>query len=303
MISRGRVQSHQGGYIYRQAGVGAHAVHGAMGSKRVQMDDERSALDYPGSGESCSGVARGCVQPFLGGSIVRMSGAGVSAGPNSRSVGVAVTQAPAQFARQPSAAGRPPDRLAADAAGGRQPAGRVARRGRRLRRGCRSCQHLPSPGAAPRPAHRVRHGPPPQGRSTDVDGTLATSLIRTGAGFDGHRRQPEVDRQQQRRQSHQKQVRPQLDQRYRPRSQRDTVFAAPEGTGRHRAGEYLRRIKRHRGARQQDGARGNGARRRQRIPPVNSGPDDCHGGTGKQPKQGQGHGGNGGQLKPGVTDG
>ncbi|PYI67851.1 hypothetical protein CVV68_08270 [Arthrobacter livingstonensis] len=92
LISAGCVQKFQGGYIYWQHSTGAHTIHGGIGTKWVQMGYERNPLGFPVSEESCSGVPRGCVQQFLGGSISWRSGAGVSVNPNSRSVGVVVNK-------------------------------------------------------------------------------------------------------------------------------------------------------------------------------------------------------------------
>lgn len=92
LISHGCVQSYQGGHIYWQSSVGAHAVYGAIGSKWVQMGYELSPLGYPTSDEACSGVPRSCVQQFLGGNIRWTSGVGVSVTPSQNSVGVVVNK-------------------------------------------------------------------------------------------------------------------------------------------------------------------------------------------------------------------
>lgn len=92
LIAGGCVQNYQGGYVYWQPSIGSHAVHGAIGSKWVQMGYERSPLGYPVSDESCGGVPLGCVQYFQGGTINWPTSSGVSVNPYPSSVGAVINK-------------------------------------------------------------------------------------------------------------------------------------------------------------------------------------------------------------------
>lgn len=92
LISRGCVQQYQGGKIYWQSSVGAHSVHGGIGSKWSQMGYERSPLGFPVGEESCAGAPVSCIQSFLGGTIAWKAGVGVSVNPNAGSFGTVVNK-------------------------------------------------------------------------------------------------------------------------------------------------------------------------------------------------------------------
>lgn len=92
LISGGCVQKYQDGYIYWQPSVGAHTIHGSIGTKWVQMGYERNPLGYPVSEEICGGAPLSCVQGFQGGTISWPTSAGVSVNPHPHSVGVVVNK-------------------------------------------------------------------------------------------------------------------------------------------------------------------------------------------------------------------
>ena len=109
LVSRGCVQKFQGGLIYWQSSVGAHAAHGGILSKYAQMGYENSPLGYPRSDEACTGTtSKTCTQQFLGGTIVWRTGKGTSVTPSSGSIGYVVNK------RRPnSPIGRAPSDLVA----------------------------------------------------------------------------------------------------------------------------------------------------------------------------------------------
>lgn len=92
LANRGCVQKFQGGRIYWQPSIGSHAVHGAIGSKWVQMGYERSPLGYPVSDESCGGVPLACVQYFQDGTMNWPTSSGVSVNPYPSSTGAVVNK-------------------------------------------------------------------------------------------------------------------------------------------------------------------------------------------------------------------
>ncbi|WP_207345315.1 D-alanyl-D-alanine carboxypeptidase family protein [Arthrobacter sp. E3] len=93
LVNRGCVQKFQGGLIYWQSSVGAHAVHGGILSKYAQMGYENSPLGYPRSDEACTGTtSKTCTQLYLGGSIVWRTGQGTSVTPTSGSIGYVVNK-------------------------------------------------------------------------------------------------------------------------------------------------------------------------------------------------------------------
>lgn len=93
LVSKGCVQKFQGGLIYWQSSVGAHAVHGGILSKYAQMGYENSPLGFPRSDEACAGTtSKTCTQQFLGGTIGWRTGRGTSVTPGSGSIGYVVNK-------------------------------------------------------------------------------------------------------------------------------------------------------------------------------------------------------------------